>query len=53
MAVSKEILLLSSSRLTNADNIELKPSFEKLALNLVRDAVKPNMAFGDNRVRLG
>jgi len=42
----------ATGRLTDADNIELEAAFEKLALNLGRDAVETDMALGvDSRHR--
>lgn len=37
---------------TDTDNIELEASFQKLALDLICDAVKADMAFGHNRILL-
>ena len=35
--------------LTDANDVELEPTLEQLALNLSCDAVKPDMALGDDR----
>ena len=49
--VSMWIACIQDVMHTDADNIELEPSFEKLLLNLIRDTVKSHVAFGKHGLR--
>lgn len=51
-AINRVLAIEATGRLTDTDNIELEAAFEKLALNLGRDAVETDMALGvDGRHR--